>query len=133
MKAAVCAWIVRLRHGDADKPLSSNVVSSMTWHVFDSGATIGKQGSENGTIVLDEEHADGARITLERDGSTAPWSITCGVSGLMVHTCFFADRATAEAQYEAMKPALQAILSQLNADDLPAQGRLARDFVERFP
>jgi hypothetical protein len=60
-------------------------------------------------------------------------AITCGVYGLMVHTRFFAGRATAEAEYEAMKPALHAIISQLGAADLAEQARLARNFVDRFP
>jgi hypothetical protein len=75
----------------------------MTWHAFGDGRSTGTKGSEGGTIVLDEEHPGGARITLEQGGHTAPWAITCGVYGLMVHTRFFADRSTAEAEYEAMK------------------------------
>jgi hypothetical protein len=51
----------------------------------------------------------------------------------MVHTRFFADRPTAEAEYEAMKPALNAIVSQLGAADLAEQGRMARNFVHQFP
>jgi hypothetical protein len=38
-------------------------------------------GSEGGTIVLDEEHADGARITLEQDGSTASWPLPAACTG----------------------------------------------------
>lgn len=66
-------------------------------------------------------------------GHTAPWAITCGVHGLMVHTSLFADRPTAEAEHEAMKPALHAIVSQLGAADLAEQGHLACNFVDRFP
>lgn len=104
----------------------------MTWHATDNGATIGTEGSERGTIVLDEEHPDGARITLEREGKIAAWSITCGVYGLMAHTRFFADRPTAEAEYEAMKPALQAILAQLDTAEPDVQGHHAQSFVEHF-
>jgi hypothetical protein len=105
----------------------------VTWHAFGDGTGVGTRGSEGGTIVLDEEHADGARITLEQDGYTAPWAITCGVYGLMVHTRFFATRPTAEAEYDATKAALHAIVSQLGAADLAAQARLAHDLVQRFP
>jgi hypothetical protein len=105
----------------------------VTWHAFGDGTSVGTKGSEGGVIVLDEEHADGARITLEQDGHIAPWAITCGVYGLMFHTRFFADRPTAEAAYEAMKSALHAIVSQLGTADLAEQGRLASSFVDRFP
>jgi len=105
----------------------------MTWHAFGDGTSVGTNGSEGGTIVLDEEHADGTRITLEQDGSTAPWAITCGVYGLMVHTRFFAARPTAEAECEAMKRALSGIVSQIGAADLAEQARLAHNFVDRFP
>jgi hypothetical protein len=108
-------------------------LTNVTWHAFADWTSTGTRGSEGGTIALDEEHPDGARITLEQGGHTAPWAITCGVYGFMVRTRFFADRPTAEAEYEAMKPALHAIVSQLSAADLAEQGRLARDFVDRFP
>ncbi len=95
------------------------------WHAFDGGASAGQQGSEGGVIVLDEEHADGARITLERDGH-APWSITCGVYGWMLHTRFFSSRDEAVAALEPMRQGLEAILS--NDDD----SRFS-EFVARFP
>jgi hypothetical protein len=105
----------------------------MTWHAFRDGTTVGTRGSEDGIIVLDEEHTQGARITLEKDGRIAPWAITCGVYGLMFHTRFFANRLTADAEYAAMKTALDALVSQLDPADLAGQGRLAGDFVVRFP
>jgi hypothetical protein len=108
----------------------------MTWHAFANGTTIGTRGSEHGIIVMDEEHMLGARIALEEGGDVAPWSITCGVYWLMFHTRFFADRLTAEAEYAAMKSGIDTLMSQLNAadlSDLSEQGRLAGDFVERFP
>jgi hypothetical protein len=104
----------------------------VTWHAFGDGTSVGTKGPEHGTIVLDEEHAYGARITLEQDGKNAPWAITCGVYGLMFHTRFFATRPTAEAEYEAMKAGLHAIVS-LDAADFAEYARLAHDFVERFP
>jgi hypothetical protein len=51
----------------------------------------------------------------------------------MVHTRFFAYRPTAEAEYEAMKPALHAIVSQLGTADLAEQGCMAHNLVDRFP
>jgi hypothetical protein len=81
------------------------------WQPFESGGTIGKGGSEIGTIIRDEEHASGARITLERDTPTAPFAITCGVYGWMVHTPFFAVEADAATQFEAMKGPLSEIIA----------------------
>lgn len=95
------------------------------WHKFQDGSSIGREGSEGGVIVLDEEHADGARITVERGGH-APWSITCGVYGSMVHTRLFTDRVEAMAEVDPMKRGLGAILSE---DD---DGRFS-EFVARFP
>jgi hypothetical protein len=93
---------------------------------FADGSTLGERGSECGTVVLDEEHLDGARITLEEDGHVAPWSITCGVYGSMVHTRFFDTREEAEVAFVAMKTGLEGVLGR---DD---DSRF-RDFVERFP
>jgi hypothetical protein len=60
----------------------------------------------------------------------------CGAYWLMFHTRFVADRLTAEAKYAAMKAGIDTLMSRLNAadlSDLAEQGRLARDFVDRFP
>jgi hypothetical protein len=105
----------------------------VTWHAYRDGTTIGTRGSEGGIIVADEEHREGARITLEEDGGVAPWSITCGVYWVMFHTRFFGDRLTAEAEYAAMKSALDAMMSDLATADLAEQGQLAGEFVSRFP
>jgi hypothetical protein len=64
---------------------------------FESGGAIGQEGSEDGTITRDEEEdLRGARIT-----PTAPFAITCGVSGWMVHTRFFSIEADVIVQFEA--------------------------------
>jgi len=55
------------------------------WKPYDDGITIQNRGPENGIILYDEELREGARITLEKDGC-APYAITCGIYGLMVHT-----------------------------------------------
>jgi hypothetical protein len=105
----------------------------MGWYAFSNGTTIGTRGSERGILVLDEEHEAGARISLEEDCDNAPWSITCGVYGLMFHTRFFADRVTAEAEYASMKEALDDMMSQLDPADFAGLARLAGDFVDQFP
>jgi hypothetical protein len=109
------------------------------WLPYDHGASLGDTGSE-GVILRDEEYGGGARITLERDGFAAPFSITCGVYGWLVHTRFFAHGWEAERQYVAMKPGLAAIVdlmppageSPVGAKMDPAVDAINR-FMERFP
>ena len=107
-----------------------------SWGRYDEGRSVGLVGSEKGVILRDDEHTDGARITLERDGHTAPFSITCGVYGWMVHTRFFGEEAKASSQFNAMKGALSDLV-RLNVPE--AQGGLTfsgdefSKFVELFP
>jgi hypothetical protein len=96
------------------------------WHAFDGGATMGTRGSEHGIILCDEEHGLDARITLERDGSVAPFSITCGVYGLMLHTRFFEGEDEARTEFAAMKVELARL-----ADG--EEGATAERFVRKFP
>jgi len=109
------------------------------WLPFDEGASIGQVGSE-GVILRDEEHTGGARITLERDGFAAPFSITCGVYGWLMHTRFFAHGWEAEREYATMKPALAAIVDLFpRPGDRAPEARLnaftaaINGFVDRFP
>jgi hypothetical protein len=108
------------------------------WHAAENGASLGQTGSEQGTIVRDEEHDFGARISLERDTHTAPFAITCGIYGWMMHTRFFGSQPEAEAQYEEMKAALSALLAEADRTAQFDGGRKALmdgvgEFVERFP
>ena len=108
-----------------------------SWIEFDAGCTVGLVGSEGGTILLDHEHTDGARITLERNARSAPFAITCGVYGWMIHTRFFASDVEARREYDTMKIALSELaqqLSQQDADDAPTFGaKECSNFVDRFP
>jgi hypothetical protein len=88
------------------------------WQVFDKGSSLGQRGSERGEIIRDEEHSVGARITIERGGSLAPFAITCGVYGWMVHTRFFSTEAEARSEYDKMKASLSEILEPLNYREL---------------
>ncbi len=103
------------------------------------GSTIGKAGSECGAIVADESYDDGTRITLECSTRLAPFAITCGMSGWLVHTRFFELEAEARSQFDAMKVALARITDAAKSVDIaPANeaslmGRLCREFVEEFP
>ncbi len=52
----------------------------MGWYIFDNRKSIG-QCTSGGVVILDKEHVDGARVTLEQDGMTARYAITCGIYG----------------------------------------------------
>jgi len=59
------------------------------WNIFEKGRTIGKKGSEDGTILTDLENIHGARITVEQIGDPSPrFAITFGIYGLLFHTHF---------------------------------------------
>jgi hypothetical protein len=110
------------------------------WQSFDEGRTTGKAGSEAGVILLDEEHAVGARITLERGGRVAPFAITCGIFGWMMHTRFFANEEEARRAYEDMKQALDSIIQSIPLESDPdrdtkikATMRMIGEFVKHYP
>ena len=105
------------------------------WKPFDSGRSLGVVGSEGGSILLDDEYPGGARITIERGGHIAPYSITCGIYGWMAHTRFFSTEAEARNECAEMKPALSALMRSLGS--AADGGEIAADscarFIERFP
>jgi hypothetical protein len=112
----------------------------MSWSVFDGGKSIGALGSESGVIVRDEEHSAGARITLERNTTVAPFAITCGIYGWMFHTRFFGLEQEARAEFELMSAELARIVAMipLTADqEVETKSCLASEaiarFVARFP
>jgi hypothetical protein len=114
-------------------------VSKSSWHWASTDARLGEVGSEGGAIILDESYGDAARITLERFAGQVPFTVTCGVSGLLVHTRFFESEADARSQFDAMKVGLARLVDvaksprpmQLDHDSSVTQ--LCQDFVERFP
>jgi hypothetical protein len=85
-------------------------VNGSSWHRYENGATLGQAGSEEGIIVRDEEHSLGARITLERAARIAPFAITCGIYGWMMHTRYFSTEPEANSQYDLMKTSLSELL-----------------------
>lgn len=111
----------------------------INWHEFDAGFSIGTSGSDVGIIVRDEEHTDGARITLEEDGSFAPFSITCNIYGWMFHTRYFSDEDEAIREFDRMKIDLDEILQTIPAADDADENALAAAaeeltrFVEKHP
>jgi hypothetical protein len=103
------------------------------------GSTIGTAGSERGTVVADESYDGGARITMECTTRLAPFAITCGLSGWLVHTRFFESEAEARSQLDAMKVTLAHITEAVKlVDDAQPRdasliARLCQEFVEEFP
>jgi hypothetical protein len=106
------------------------------WYPYSNGSTLGQKGSELGIILRDEEHPIEARITLERDCSSAPFAITCGIYGCMMHTRFFSHESEACAQYDQMKAALAELLLTEAEGGNEASGSFldgVAAFVEAFP
>ena len=102
------------------------------WRAFDQDRAIGRRGIEGKAILLDEEHADGARITLE-GGPTAPYVIRCGAYGWLLHTRYFGSEDDARAAYHDMKIGLDQLLEKVeSATDEEATSAVSA-FVERFP
>jgi len=106
------------------------------WYPFKNGESIGQTGSENGKILHDEEHKDGARVTLEhvRDNR---FTITCGIYGWMVHTRFFDSETAAQIGFDETKDELSKILvlipleDEAEAQTLEPATVAITDFVER--
>ena len=99
-------------------------------------ATVGQKGSENGVTIRDEEHPLGARITLERETGIAPFAITCGIHGWMVHTRFFETGSEADLQFDLMKADLSRLLqtlNQTNSVDHRSLYESVEAFVKKFP
>jgi hypothetical protein len=86
------------------------------WQAHNGGATRGGPGSESGRVIFDDEYEGASRITLEEGGAVAPFAITCGVYGWMVHTRFFSDRAEAEGALVVRRA-----------------GNAVREFIARYP
>ena len=112
-----------------------------SWRPAEGGSTLGLEGAEGGTIVRDEEHPAGLRLTLEEDPSRSFHALTCGVSGWLVHRRYFGSEPEALAAWDEMKPALEALALQLPASGarggLDAATREAGAklgaFLARFP
>jgi len=108
-------------------------VTGSSWRPFEDGATLSLPGSEEGTVIRDEEHSLGARITLERAASVAPFAITCGIYGWMMHTRFLTSEAEAESQYDLMKNSLSALLEAAEKTaDIDGGHQILMEGIEKF-
>ena len=81
------------------------------WTAFDSGKSLGSQGSESGIIIKDEEIENTARITIEKDSQIAPFSITFGIYGLAFHTNFYSSIQTTEGDFKWYKHKIEEVLA----------------------
>lgn len=108
-------------------------MTGSSWRPFEDSATLGQAGSEEGTIVRDEEHSLGARITLERGAGVAPFAITCGIYGWMLHTRFFTSETEAKTQYDRMRTSLSALLEAAEQTaDVDGGREVLMEGVSRF-
>lgn len=87
------------------------------WDQTDNGETIGIIGSENGEIIVDAEHSKGARLTLEKGGDIAPYSITSGVYGSFFHTTYLSTLEESVNEIEAMKAEISEFFNTETSSD----------------
>jgi hypothetical protein len=101
------------------------------WVAFDDGRSIGKVSAEGGVILRDDEHEQGARITLKRGASHI--SISCNIYGKMDHTRFFKTVSEAEREYNPMKKELGKIVDNIKETRNQIQMWMEiSEFVRRF-
>ena len=87
------------------------------WYNFDKGKTIGRKGAEEGIIIADLENVHGARITVERDSATAPFTITFGIYGLLFHTRFKSLPAEVEPTVAWLKATMDKIFAMYDQSE----------------
>jgi len=80
------------------------------WEQTDSGNTLNTKGSEEGTIIFDQEYNELMRITIEKGTRNAPFSITVGIYGLFFHTIFANTKDQAFEHLDSMKRDMLEIL-----------------------
>ena len=99
------------------------------WTSYKNGSTIGTKGSENGKIIFDEEYLGSCRITLE-ETKAVPYSITCGVYGMLCHTVFADTPPEAKQKYEGIKQDLKAFIDS-DMDDASVM-IWVENFIEKW-
>jgi len=103
------------------------------WEPYNNGRSIGVKSSEGGQIVRDEEHPQGARITIKQGLDYV--SVSCNISGKIDHTRFFKEMKTAESEYKIMQDELAKVIgaiSSAKAADIKVWEAIS-GFVARFP
>jgi len=105
------------------------------WKPFDSGRQPRRPGSEGGVILLDDEHVDGARITIERGGAGALLDHVRRLR-LAGPYRFFGTEAEAQKECAEMKVVPYRSPRETWTSAGRTSGRRAStvpSFVERFP
>lgn len=107
---------------------------------FNGRDSIGTRRSEDGVVERGVELNGGAHITLERETRVAPFAITCGIHGWMVHRRFFGTEEEAEAEFDTMNADLARLVGMVPSQSDPqvnakAQtvARAIMDFMRRYP
>ena len=103
------------------------------WAAYENGKSIGKVSSEGGVILRDEEHPEGARITLKQGRDYV--SVACNVYGWMDHTRFFGTVMEGQREYLNMKASMSDmmdIISESHSNSIKVWEAIAI-FVRRFP
>jgi len=95
--------------------------SNHSWRPYDSGRSIGTEGSAGGVVVRDVEHAWGARATLERDTSPGPWAITWGVYSFGLRTSAFALHWDAVGTWDRVLDELVGVLDAMPDAETPEE------------
>ena len=90
-----------------------------TWELFEGGQHIGSMTEEGRVVVYDEEHADGARITIERCKDET-FCITCSIyRALFFVTIPYATAEEARASYAIMREEIGQAVEMLEKKGLP--------------
>ena len=111
----------------------------MEWKAVDDGATIGRTGFANGTILRDEQLEGTARITLEELQEEGSFTITASLSGWFDHAHTVTARGRARQEFEEMKSELTPLVDSIPFLSDPESEHkivevtsLVRRFMERF-
>ena len=83
------------------------------------------------SLFADEWHPADARITLERNGETAPFTITCGLAGWFVHTVFFSTEDEAQTTFKSMMADLDKIIALVPLRDSERRNPNGHDNTEQ--
>jgi|GEM_PF-2039254 len=93
-------------------------------------ADIETVGSESGIIVLDLEYSEGARISLEKETSIAPFAITVGVYGLLMHTIYCSDELEATHKITLLKELIEKARNYSNLERIEDLNRTLNEIAD---
>lgn len=103
------------------------------WKPYNNGRSIGMKSFEGGTIIRDEEHSLGARMTIKQGSNYI--TVSCSIAGKIDHTRFFKEMRGAEKEYQIMQKELDKVIdaiSRAKSADIKVWEAIS-GFVTRFP